>query len=431
MSLTGRAGLIALLLTVAVLAAPAPGPTLLVVDGALLLLIVIDLVLAASPRRLVLRRELPAGGRLGEPLEGVLVVDNAGPRTLRARVRDAWPPSAGLARPSTRITVPAGERRRLGQVFVPSRRGDRTPVTVTVRAYGPLGLAARQRNLPAPGRFRVQPAFPSRRLLPEKLARLQVIEGLVAVRGPGRGTEFESLRDYVRGDDIRAIDWRASARRSSRAGGLQVRQYRPERDRRLILVLDTGRTSAARVGDAPRLDAVLDAALLLAAVALRAGDRVDLIAADALPRALVERGTLAGLSDVMADLAPALLEADGPGTVGQVMRLARRRALVVLFTDLTAAAVEEGLLPVLAPILRRHELVVAAVADPVVAQLAAGRSSAAEVYAAAAAERTEVERRRLAGLLRRRGAEVIDAGPEHFASTVTDRYLALKAAGRL
>ena len=210
-----------------------------------------------------------------------------------------------------------------------------------------------------------------------------------------------------------------------------MRQYRPERDRRLILVLDTGRTSAARVGNIPRLDAVLDAALLLAAVALRAGDRVDLIAADAVPRALVERASLAGLSDVMAGLEPVLLELDAPGVVGQVMRLARRRALVVLFTDLNPATVEEGLLPVLAPILRRHELTVAAVTDPVVEELAAGRASVEAVYAAAAAERTTLERRRLAGALRRRGAEVVDAGPGQFASAVTDRYLALKAAGRL
>jgi uncharacterized protein (DUF58 family) len=117
--------------------------------------------------------------------------------------------------------------------------------------------------------------------------------------------------------------------------------------------------------------------------------------------------------------------------VGQVMRLARRRSLVVLFTDLTAAAIEEGVLPALGPLLRRHVLVVAAVADPLVDELAGGRGSAQAVYAAAAAERALGERRRLASALRRRGVEVVDAPPEAFASAVTDRYLALKAAGRL
>lgn len=433
MAVTGRAGLIALALTLAVLLASAPGSVLAVADGALVLAVLLDVALASSPRQLAFSRSLPPAGRLGEPLDATLVVSNTGTRAVRALIRDAWPPSAGLLRPRADVHIPGGERRRLAQELVPSRRGDRTPVTVTIRSYGPLRLGARQRNVAVPGRIRVQPAFPSRTLLTEKLSRLRVIEGMVAMRGPGRGTEFDSLREYVRGDDVRAIDWRASARRgaTSTGSGLQVRQYRPERDRRLVVVLDTARTSAARVGDAPRLDAALDAALLLSAVALRAGDRIDLIAADAVPRALIERATLAQLSDVMALLEPALLEADAGGIVGQVLRLARRRCLVVLFTDLTAATVEEGLLPALRPLLRRHELLVAAVADPRIAELAAGRDSAEAVYGAAAAERSLTERRRLAAVLRRRAVEVVDVAPEHFASAVSDRYLALKAAGRL
>jgi uncharacterized protein (DUF58 family) len=433
MAVTGRAGLLALALTVVVLVASMPGVVLAVVDGALLLAVLADVALAPSPRRLTIRRELPPSGRLGEPTAARLLVANSGTRRVHARIRDAWPPSAGLAPPSVDARVPAGEQRAFAQQLVPTRRGDRTPVVVTIRTFGPLGLGARQRGVTVPGRIRVQPAFPSRKLLPEKLSRLRVIEGMVAARGPGRGTEFDSLREYVRGDDVRAIDWRASARRGTTASGtaLQVRQYRPERDRRLIVALDTGRTSAARVGDIPRLDAALDAGLLLAAVALRAGDRVDMIAADAIPRALLQRATLASLSQTMTGLEPALLEADANALVGQLLRLARRRCLVVLFTDLTAATIEEGLLPALEPLLRRHEVMLAAVADPLVAEMLGARGSAEAVYTAAAAERSVTERRRLAAQLRRRGVEVIDVAPEHFASAVSDRYLALKAAGLL
>jgi uncharacterized protein (DUF58 family) len=436
MAVTGRAGLIALALTAAVLVSSSPGALLAIVDGALVLLVLADVLMAPSPRQLTIRRSVPASGRLGEPSAAQLIVANAGPRSVRARIRDAWPPSAGLTPPTFTAKIPAGERRTFHQQLLPTRRGDRVPVSLTIRSFGPLGLGARQRGTTAPGSIRVQPAFPSRKLLPEKLSRLRVIEGLVAARGPGRGTEFESLREYVRGDDIRAIDWRASARRGATASGsagssLQVRQYRPERDRRLVVALDTGRTSAARVGDAPRLDAALDATLLLAAVALKAGDRVDMIAADAVPRALLQRADLATLSQAMTGLEPALLEADAARLVGQILQLARRRCLVVLFTDLTAATIEEGLLPALEPLQRRHEVMVAAVADPLVAELASARGSAEAVYSAAAAERASAERRRLAALLRRRGVEVVDVPPAHFASAVTDRYLALKAAGLL
>lgn len=427
MVLTGRAGLVALVLVVVVAVTPAPLAVLLVGDLVLLVLIGVDVVLAASPRRLHAERQLPVNGRLGEALETTLLLRNDGPRRLRGRVRDAWPPSAGLTPSTSSVSLDPGERFRVAATLHPTRRGDRRARTLVVRALGPLGLAGRQRNLDVPGRVRVLPHFRSRALLPEKLSRLRQVEGLVAARGPGRGTEFDSLREYVPGDDVRSIDWRATARRSAVA----VRTYRPERDRRVVLVLDTGRTSAGRVGDEPRLDHALDAALLLSALAFRAGDRVDLIAHDAVPRAVVERASLASLSDTMALLEPALLETNHEATLGQTLRIARRRSLVVLFTDLVPAVVEESLLPSLAPLLRRHTVLVAALADPRVAELVGARGDVSDVYGAAAAERAQAERRRLATLLRRRGVEVVEAPPSHFASAVADAYLELKAAGRL
>ncbi len=101
----------------------------------------------------------------------------------------------------------------------------------------------------------------------------------------GEGSEFDSLRQYVLGDDVRSIDWRSSARRTE----VVVRTWRPERDRRIVIVLDTGRTSAGRVAGVPRLDTSMDSALLLAALAIRAGDRIDLLAADRRVRARVTR----------------------------------------------------------------------------------------------------------------------------------------------
>ena len=427
MALTRRSAVLVLVLAIAVLVSPAPLPTLLVGNIAVLLLVGVDVLLAASPSGLVLSRQVPPTGRLGEALPVTLLVQNPGPRRLRALIRDAWPPSAGLQPATARLDVPPGERRRLSAVLTPTRRGDRTAISVTVRAAGPLRLAARQRQRVVPGRVRVLPPFRSRRHLPEKLVRLRIVEGMVETRGYGRGTEFDSLREYVPGDDVRAVYWRASARRET----LTVKVYRPERDRRIIIVLDTGRTSAARVGDEPRLDAALDAALLLAALAAKAGDRVDLLAHDALPRALVQRGTIATFSEAMAGLEPALLEVDHAGLVGQVMRLASRRALVVLLTDLVPPVVEEGLLPSLAPLVSRHQLLVGAVTDPRVEALAGARGEAAALYGAAAAERTAAERARVSALLRARGVEVVEAPPVRYASAVSDAYLALKAAGRL
>ena len=430
MALTGRAALLALLGVLPVLLLPSPW-TVLAVAVLLLVVAVTDALLAAPVGALRVSRSGATACRLGESAQVALTVTNPGPRHLRGVLRDAWVPSAGAGPRVQPLDIPPGSRRVLTTVLQPTRRGDRLPDRITVRSVGPLGVAARQGRHEVPWRVRVQPPFTSRRHLPERLARLRTLDGAVAVRQRGQGTEFDTLRDYVEGDDVRSIDWRATARRQD----LVVRTWRPERDRTLLLVLDSSRTSAGRVGDVPRLDVALDAALLLTALASRAGDRVDLLAFDREPRVAVEGArrtdVLARTVDAVAGLEPALVESDGRRLVGEILRRTSRRSLVVLFTSLDTAALEEGLLPHLTSLTSRHTVVLAAVADPRVEAMAEGRGTVEAVYDAAAAERARTQRRRLTSLLRRRGVEVVDAPPEHFAPAVSDAYLSLKAAGRL
>jgi uncharacterized protein (DUF58 family) len=278
---------------------------------------------------------------------------------------------------------------------------------------------------------RVLPPFNSRKHLPSRLARLRELDGRTSLLVRGQGTEFDSLREYIPGDDTRSIDWRATARR----GSVAVRTWRPERVRHILIVLDTGRTSAGRVGDAPRLDSAMDAALLLAVLAARAGDRVDLLAYDRGVRASVQgrhaNDILPALVNAMALLEPELVESDAPGLVATVLHRAPHRSLVVLLTGLDAAPVEEGLLPVLPQLTHRHNVLVASVADPRVQELAEGRGTLDAVYAAAAAEQARAERLRTAQRLTRHGATVVDAPPADIAPALADAYLALKASGRL
>ena len=430
MAVTGRAALLALLGLLPVIASPR-FVTGLVVGAVLLVVLALDVLLAAPVTGLRLARYGGTACRLGESVEVQLSVVNATGRRLRGVLRDAWVPSAGAAPRVQPLLIPAGERRVLTTLLRPSRRGDRMPDRVTVRSLGPLGLAARQGRHEVPWRVRVQPPFTSRKFLPEKLDKLRQLDGQLVARTRGQGTEFDSLREYVVGDDVRSIDWRATARKAD----VVVRTWRPERDRRLLVVLDTGRTSAARIGDVPRLDLALDAALLLGALASRAGDRVDVLAIDREVRGTVEgvgREELLGrMVDTMALLEPALVETDNRRLVAEVLRRSRRRSLVVLFTALDAAPLREGLLPVLPSLTSRHTVVLASVGDTRLSELAAGRSDVDAVYAAAAAEKAQADRRALTAELRLRGVEVIDAPPDVFASKVADAYLSLKAAGRL
>jgi uncharacterized protein (DUF58 family) len=411
------------------------GPAVTLWLAGVVVLVLADLLATPSPRQLHLERSPDPQVRLREATSSTLTLVNPGSRHVRGRLRDAWVPSAGARDERHEIDLPPGERRRVTTVLVPTRRGDRPASGVTVRVHGPLGLAGRQLTTRVPGRVRSLPPFRSRRHLPSRLARLRQLDGRSAVRTRGQGTEFDSLRDYVEGDDVRSIDWRATARRQH----VVVRTWQPERDRRVILVLDTSRTSAARIGDEPRLDAAMDAALLLGALATRAGDRVDLVAGDRSVRARAGSGTrqVAGggllheMVLAMAPLEPRLLEADWTVLAGAVTGLTRHRALVVLLTALEPAAVEEGLLPVLPALTAHHRVVVASVADPALEAMRGDVSSVESVYDAAAAERTAELRQRAASALARLGVSVLDEPPERLPLVLTDHYLTLKAQGLL
>ncbi|WP_307046044.1 DUF58 domain-containing protein [Arthrobacter oryzae] len=430
MAISGRFVLLALTGLVPVMLFPDWG-TVLLVCLLLCAALLLDLSVAATLRKVKLDRTLPGNVTLSGSAESVLTIGNTGTRRLRAVVRDAWQPSAGAQNPRQRLDVPAGERRRMTVLLQPARRGDLKAPHVTLRAFGPLRLAARQRTLPCPGAVRVLPPFHSRRHLPSKLRKLRELDGKAAVQIRGAGTEFDSLRDYVRGDDVRSIDWRATARRSA----VVVRTWRPERDRRVVIMLDTSRTAAARIDDEPRLDTGIEAALLLAVLAERGGDRVDFFAFDRRTRGRAgsaSKGNLLGqLVQAMAPLEPELIELDWSQVPGQIRQISAHRSLVVLLTPLDGGAPEEGLLPMAAQLAQQHLVVVASVRDPMLGTMQKERATAAQVFRAAAAERALLEREAVAIQLRQMGVEVVDAEPHQLPPALADAYIRLKAAGRL
>lgn len=395
------------------------------------LIVLVDYLAAGRTSTLMIARSASDPIRLGDASSSTLFLTNMDNRSFRGEVRDAWQPSAGAVSMPHHISIPAGERRLVTTVLRPTRRGDRLAIRVTLRRRGPLGIAGRQKSQFVPGQVRALPPFNSRKHLPSRLARLRQLDGRSAVRIRGQGTEFDSLRDYVEGDDVRSIDWRATARRRSTV----VRTWQPEKDRHIMIVLDTSRTSAGRVEDMPRLDSAMDAALLLAALAAHAGDRVDLIAGD---RRIHRRVTstkgldlLSHLVNAMAPLEPALLEADWPLLGAEVARLSKQRALLVLLTPLEPAAIEESLLPTLAVLAQRYRVIIGSVADPALPAMLANRSDTESTFDAAAAARAIEQRERMASAVGRLGVDVIDAVPDKLPPALADHYLTLKSRGLL
>ncbi|WP_333811700.1 DUF58 domain-containing protein [Timonella senegalensis] len=395
------------------------------------LAVIVDIVLAASPRALTVERVVPFQVRLSEEAQAELIVRNGGRRRARGVIHDAWQPSAGARNNVQKVNVRPGGARRYLVSLKPTRRGTRTAEHITVRLFGPLGLGARQFTFRASSSLRVLPEFRARKHLPSRLARLRELDGGSAVNIRGEGTEFDSLREYVDGDDVRSIDWRGTARSRE----IVVRTWRPERDRRVVIVVDTSRTSAPRVNDEPRLDSYIEAALLLGALASKAGDRVELIAYDRVQRARVSSSNrsnvLREFASALSTVEPVLVEADWTGLTSLIRTQISGRSLVVFLTNSDITSADVGILTSIGSLTKSHLVVLASVADPEVAELALQRDSSTSVYDAAAAERAILDDHAASAMLSGSGVVVLSALPADLAPRLSDKYLDLKAAGQL
>ncbi|MEZ5234604.1 MAG: DUF58 domain-containing protein [Acidimicrobiales bacterium] len=430
---TRRAALLAALAAVPAAVGLGPLPTLAVLQLALLALLVLDAVLAVAPKRLECTRILPPSVSVDQPVRLAWRVHNPTNRAVRCRLADELPPSWRCADRRATLRVPAHSTVTHRRRFRPARRGRFNVAELVLRTTGPLGLAARQATLTVPGALRVIPAFPSRADAELRMDRNRLIEiGLRTTKGRGGGTDFDQLREYQVDDEYRRIDWTATARR----GAPVVRTYRSERNQQILVLLDCGRTMAPVVEGGARLEHALDAIMALAVAAGRLGDRVSFLAHDSEPRATVppldrpDRAPL--LVDAMVDLQPRLVETDHLAAALRLDARYRRRSLVVILTDLAEAVTVERLTPALRLLGRRHLVVVAATADPVLSQWADGPADGPEeVFRKAAATRQLSQRADIADALRRQGALVLDEPPRRLALRLVDTYLAIKTEQRL
>jgi uncharacterized protein (DUF58 family) len=404
-------------------------------DGLVTLLVVVlvDAALAADPARLEIGRRLAPVLVLRGEGELTWSVRNPTGRTLRVSLADDLAPSLRASSRRLHGTVPPRATLRGTVSLRPSRRGRFEIRWLVVRVDGPLGLGARQRRVELLDVLRVHPAFPSRDDAELRINRARILEvGLRSAKGRGGGTEFDQLREYGVDDEVRRIDWAATAR----AGKAMVRTYRAERNQSLLLLLDNGRVMAGQVAEVPRVEHAMDALMCLTTVATRLGDRCGLMAFDRTVRSVLParagRGQPGLVAEAMFDLEPALVESDYRGAFTQALARFKRRSLIVLFTDLVEQAVGESLLPALPLLVRHHIVIVAAVRDPDVVRWASEPpTEATDAYRAAAATMALAERDRATARLRGMGAIVVDAAPHQLAPRLADTYLDLKARGGL
>jgi uncharacterized protein (DUF58 family) len=430
---TVRLALVATALAVVVLAMPLAMPWALVTVNAVLAVVAgLDWALAPAPKRLGVTRTVPAVRELDSSGEITWRVQNPTDRRLRVGLADDLAPSLRAGTRRAHLTVPAGATVRAGTTFRPSRRGRFEIRTLTLRIEGPLGLVARQGDIDRPAVLRVHPRYRSRLEAEQRINRSRLETGLRSSVGRGGGTEFDALREYSVDDEIRRVDWAATAR----ANRAIVRTYRAEQNQTVLCLVDSGRTMAAKVADVPRLEHAMDAAMMLTHVASRLGDRAGMLAFDSDVRAVVPprpgRGQLTRVTEALYDLEPRLVESDYRAAFAAALARFPKRAMLVVLTELAEQAVTETLLPALPLIARSHLVVVAGVTDPAVERWAtAVPAEAGTAYRKAAAVAALEERRRVVARLRSLGATVVDEPPGDLAPALADAYLRVKHTGRL
>lgn len=393
-------------------------------------------------RLLAIERVLPQRLSLGVPNEIALRITNNGRRALHLEVRDRAPFALIPAKQPGAFVLPPGVTAVHRYEVTPPARGAHTFETVDLRVTRFPGLVRRTAAIKLPGATHVYPNLRdvSRYALLLHRRRTHML-GIKVARKRGKGTEFETLRDYQPDDEFRDISWKASAR----ANKLITQTFQVERSQNVMILVEAGRMMSAQVdadGRTPpekrltKLDHSINAALVLAQAAALKEDRVGVLAFAETVKTFRPptrgRAQLTAIVDALHDLEPALCEPDFAMAFQTLKARAKRRSLVCLFTDVLdeeSARLLTATLPLLLP---QHLPLIVAVSDPTVSEMAAAVPySGQEAFTGAVASELLHERREILRGLRARGALVLDVAPGELSAAVVNKYLEVKARNLL
>ena len=385
-----------------------------------------------------------------------LVLHNGSHVRIILQVRDGVPTALVPRNQWGEGVCEAGSAWELAYQVFPTHRGDYGFGPISARYRGPLGLAWRQRTVHVTDEVKVYPNLLAIRSYESSARRGRLEElGLRSSRRWGAGTEFERLRDYNPDDEVRRINWKATARRHK----LIAAEYQTERSQTLMLLLDAGRLMATRVPlpvqvdpssatpadgqetrvppaisrphPLTRLDYAINAALLLAFVSQQRGDRVGLVAfSDRVHRALPPRPgrrQFLALTEALYNLEAESTEANFAEVTNHLAVHNPRRSLLVLFTDIVDRDAASALVSHLGLLGRRHLPLVVTLRDPGVESLASAALQGAEsVYVRAVARTLLDEREETLGRLRQAGVLTLDVSADRVSPSLINRYIEIK-----
>lgn len=405
----------------------------LLFDGVVVALCGADFLLLRAAGRVSAGREVEETLSLGQPEPVLLFVSNRSGQWFTIDLRDEPPAAAVAERHGFRFTLGPGHGWR-GEYRVTAReRGDHRFGAIHLRLRTPLGLLLRTVVTPASVAVRVYPDVRQIRqydMLARQNRTAQV--GLRRVRQIGPGSEFERLRDYAPDDELRRVDWKATARR----GALMTREYNVERTQTVVLALDLGRTMASRLEVMTKADYAVNACVLLSYVAAQADDHVGLFAFAEQPQRFVRpekgRAQVLHLVEALYSLQAVPREANYRLAFAHLAGQLRKRALVILFTDLIDPDSSGRLIESIGVLSRRHRVLCVAFSDYELADLVrATPEGADDLYRQAVAASMLEDRQRALAELARRGVLTVDAGPSGLTVATINKYLELKSGAKV
>lgn len=403
-------------------------------DVAILFAWAFDLYRLPPPSDLEVRRAWSGPLSLGEPASATLEVSNAGNSALEISLIDELPPVLRESPPSLDLDVPARATVRQSYPVMPLSRGDIATGQVFIRYGSPLGLAQRWAVASLSRTVRVLPDLVQARKFTLYLIRSRQVEMEKRRRRQrGQGRDFEALREYRPGDDLRNVCWTATARRSQ----LTTRVFQVERSQTVWIVLDAGRLMRTRVLDRVRhfspekLDYAVDAALSLVQVASHSGDRVGLLAYGRGIQQFINAGRgplhVRQFVDSLAQVHTEAAEANHARAVRTLLSRQTRRSLIVWLTDFAETATTPEVIDYAAHMTRRHLVVFAAIGQPDLTDLTrAIPQNEEDMFRHAAALEVVERRRRLLRMLRERGVLVIDINAPGLSAALVNQYLEVK-----
>jgi uncharacterized protein (DUF58 family) len=400
---------------------------LFALDGIVVVAAMLDAMLVWT-RRFDIERQVASIFSVGRANPVSLHLRNRSSRTVRGTVTDdplTDVIDAGLPAPFE-LGPHAGCVVRYEAI--PTRRGPRALRGVTVRYDAPLGFVARQERVELPADVDVYPDVHAARSLEMLRRQGRQDARLGSMRVRGGDTEFERLRPYQRGDEVRHVDWRASARRDD----LTVRQFQAESNQNVVFALDIGRGMRGESGGLTSVDHALNAALLAADVALRGGDKAGLMTFDDTPRAFLRptggRTGARKLTRAVYALEAGMAATDYRAAMTFLQSQVRARSLLVVFTNLLDPRSAKDLSASVRSLIPRHLPLVVLMRDMDVEAMAREPARGeVDLYVRAAAAEALAWRDGLVKQLQRAGVLVLDARPGDVTPKLVKRYLEIKA----